>query len=247
MVIVAHKKSVVYYNKPFYIGFSILDISKYIMYDYYYNVLRKYFIEYAKVQLLYSDTDSFILKIKSSDILQDLENLSPTFDFSNLPPKHKLFDPTKKSKLFHFKEEFGMLPILRYVSLGSKVYALQTICCHDFNINLPCSCRLSKSNNNNFIKQHDFSYSDKLTLKGVSKMAKNQFTFEDYLFCLQNQRAQRTDDFRITSKCQQISSNIIRKIALSGFMDKRYVLDCGIHTVPFSLDNSSRCYETECN
>ena len=64
MVIVAHKKLVVYYNKPFYIGFSILDISKYIMYDYYYNVLRKYFIEYRKVQLLYSDTDSFILKIK---------------------------------------------------------------------------------------------------------------------------------------------------------------------------------------
>ena len=81
----------------------------------------------------------------------------------------------------------------------------------------------------------------------MSKIAKNQFTFEDYLFCLQNQRAQRTDDFRITSKCQQISSNIIRKIALSGFMDKRYVLDCGIHTVPFSLDNNSRCYEPECN
>ena len=40
MVIVAHKKLVVYYNKPFYIGFSILDISKYIMYDYYYNILE---------------------------------------------------------------------------------------------------------------------------------------------------------------------------------------------------------------
>ena len=65
------------------------------MYDYYYNVLRKYFIEYTKVQLLYSDTDSFILKIKSSDIHQDLENLSPTFDLSNLPPKQKLFDATK--------------------------------------------------------------------------------------------------------------------------------------------------------
>ena len=248
MVIVAHKKLVVYYNKPFYIGFSVLNISKYIMYDYYYNVLRKYFIEYRKVQLLYSDTDSFILKIKSSDIHQDLENLSPTFDFSNLPPKHKLFDSSKKSKLFHFKEEFGMLPILRYVSLGSKVYALQTVCCHEFNPHLPCRCRLSKpNNNNNFLKQREFPHSDKLTLKGVSKMAKSQFTFEDYLYCLQNQRAQRTDDFRITSKCQQISSNIIRKIALSGFMDKRYVLDCGIHTVPFSLDNNSRCYEPGCN
>ena len=100
-----------------------------------------------------------------------------------------------------------MLPILRYVSLGSKVYALLTVCCHDLNPNLSCKCRLSKPNNsNNFLKQHEFSRSDKLTLKGVSKIAKNQFTFEDYLYCLQSQSAQRTDDFRVTSKCQQISS-----------------------------------------
>ena len=45
----------------------------------------------------------------------------------------------------------------------------------------------------------------------MSKIAKNKFTLEDYLFCLQNQRAQRTDDFRTTSKCQQIFSNNIRK------------------------------------
>ena len=77
--------------------------------------------------------------------------------------------------------------------------------------------------------------------------SKNQLTFEDYLFCLPNQRAQRTDDFRITSKCQQIFSNSMRTIALSGLMDKRYVLDCGIHTVPFSFDNISGCYEPECN
>ena len=101
-------------------------------------------------------------------------------------------------------------------------YALQTVYCHDCNSHLPCRCRLSKpNNNNNFLKQREFPHSDKLTLKGVSKMAKSQFTFEDYLYCLQNQRGQRTDDFRITYKCQQISSNIIRKIALSGFMDKR--------------------------
>ena len=61
MVIVAHKKSAVFYNKPYCIGFSILDISKYIMYDYYYNVLRKYFVDYTRVQLLYSDTDSLLM------------------------------------------------------------------------------------------------------------------------------------------------------------------------------------------
>ena len=247
MVIVTHRKSVVYYNKPYYIGFSILDISKYIMYDYYYNVLRQYFVEYEKVQLLYSDTDSFVLKIRSEDIFSDLKCLSPTFDFSNLPPNHYLFDATKKSKLFHFKEEFGLLPILRFVSLGSKVYAIQTVCCNDFNLQVPCKCSANICNNIDTKNQHNLSCTDKLTLKGVSKLSQKQFTFENYLFCLQNQRAQRTLDFRIQSKCQQLSSNIIQKIALSGFSDKRFIFDCGIHTAPFSLNNCSRCYEDECN
>ena len=94
-----------------------------------------------------------------------------------------------------------------------------------------------QSDHQPFISDSDFR------VKGVSKLSKEQFTFENYLFCLQNQRAQRTLDFRIQSKCQQLSSNIIQKIGLSGFSDIRFIFDCGIHTAPFSLNNCSRCYE----
>ena len=69
-------KEIVYYDKPYYIGFSILDISKYIMYHYYYNVLRKYFDNHSNLQVLYSDTDSFILKIKTNNLIDDLRNLN---------------------------------------------------------------------------------------------------------------------------------------------------------------------------
>ena len=98
----------------------------------------------------------------------------PPHSILNLPPKNKLFDSSKKSKLFHFKEEFGMLPILRYVSGGSKACALQTVYCHDIKPNLSCRCRLSKPNNNNnnnndFLKQYEFPHSDKLTPNGVIK------------------------------------------------------------------------------
>ena len=72
LVIVMQQKSLVYYDKPYYIGFSILDISKYIMYYYYYKVLRKYFEDYNKLQVLYSDTDSLILKIKTDSLTADL-------------------------------------------------------------------------------------------------------------------------------------------------------------------------------
>ena len=49
-------------DKPIYIGTSILDLSKSLMYDYYYNNLKSKYKD--NVSLLYMDTDSFILEIK---------------------------------------------------------------------------------------------------------------------------------------------------------------------------------------
>ena len=132
MVIVTHKKSCVFHNKPFYVGYSILELSKMVMYSFYYKVLKSYYPEPDSLRLLYSDTDSLLLSIETSDLLGDLKALEEVFDFSNLPSNHSLYDDSKRSKLFHFKEEFGLLPILRFVSLGSKVYSIQTVCCHDY-------------------------------------------------------------------------------------------------------------------
>ena len=61
LVIVSLKQTYVFFNKPFYIGFSILDISKTLMYDMYFLVLKKYYEK--DVSLIYSDTDSFIIKV----------------------------------------------------------------------------------------------------------------------------------------------------------------------------------------
>ena len=246
MVIVTQRKTLVYYNKPYYIGFSILDISKCIMYEYFYNVLRYYFNDFNCVQLMYSDTDSFILKIKSDNLINDLRNLSSTFDFSNLPNEHPLYDNSKRSKLFHFKEEFGLLPILRLASLGSKVYSIQSACCHNFMSHLPGKCKRNISKVMEKDENNKFAFSDKLIMKGVSKYAKSKFTFHDYFLCLQNQVAQRAIDFRIQSKNHQLSSTIIQKVALSGFCDKRYILQCGVHSIPYNYNNSDTCYAEEC-
>ena len=88
MVIVSQRKTQVYYNKPYYVGFSILDISKVLMHDYLYNILRPVYLNSESVQVLYSDTDSFILKIQSKTIISDLTRLKPSFDYSNLPIDH---------------------------------------------------------------------------------------------------------------------------------------------------------------
>ena len=65
VVIVSQRKTLVYYNKPYYVGFPILDIPKFLMYDYFYNILRTFYSGTERLQVLCSDTDSFILKIQS--------------------------------------------------------------------------------------------------------------------------------------------------------------------------------------
>ena len=244
LVIVMQHKEIVYYDKPYYIGFSILDISKYIMYHYYYNVLRKYFDNHSNLQVLYSDTDSFILKIKTNNLIDDLRNLKQTFDFSNLSKTHPLYDISKKSQLFHFKEEFGLLPILRFVSLGSKVYCLETVCCHQYESHHNQHCK-----NNLCCKQSEYNFltHDKLVLKGITKVSKNNFTFQDYFSCLTKQISKKVTDYRIQSKKQEITSTLVKKVALTTFCDKRYILDCGIHTRPYSTNNNSVCGANECN
>ena len=57
-------------DKPIYIGTTILYLSKSLMYDYYYNNLKSKYKDY--VSLLYMDTDSFILEIKTSDVCEDM-------------------------------------------------------------------------------------------------------------------------------------------------------------------------------
>ena len=67
-------------NRPIYVGMSILDLSKHLMYDFYYNQLKK---QYPECSLLYTDTDSFILKIETADIYKDIEKNIDFYDTSN--------------------------------------------------------------------------------------------------------------------------------------------------------------------
>lgn len=52
-----HNK-VIHFCKPIYIGFTILELSKYHMYDYHYNVMKRHYG--ARISLLYTDTGMYI-------------------------------------------------------------------------------------------------------------------------------------------------------------------------------------------
>ena len=77
-------KEKVIFDKPIYLGFSVLELSKLLMYEFYYHKLQPYYNN--KIKLHYMDTDSFILSIKTGDLINDLEYFKDDFDFSELDP-----------------------------------------------------------------------------------------------------------------------------------------------------------------
>ena len=68
-------------NKPIYLGMSILDISKTLMYEFWYYIKPKY---QDKAKLCYMDTGSFVIYIKTEDLNKDIANdVEEWFDTSN--------------------------------------------------------------------------------------------------------------------------------------------------------------------
>ena len=65
------KKTKVKMNKPLYLGMSILDMSKTLMYEFWYDYLKPKYKDKAK--LYYMDTDSFVIYIFTEDFFEDIE------------------------------------------------------------------------------------------------------------------------------------------------------------------------------
>ena len=59
---------------------TILEYAKLVMFGYYHNVIKKSFGE--RVKLLYSDTDSFVIELRTRDLYADLSAISHTLDTS---------------------------------------------------------------------------------------------------------------------------------------------------------------------
>ena len=80
------KNSLVKMNKPFYVGNAVLELSKFHMYNFHYNVMKPVFND--RIQLLYTDTDSLMYEIESGDLYAELgvAGKKGWFDFSNFPP-----------------------------------------------------------------------------------------------------------------------------------------------------------------
>ena len=171
-------------NKPIIGGACILDLSKWLMYDFFYNVVQSKYGQ-DNVKLLFTDTDSLFMEISTQDLYKDIyddKQLRTHFDFSDYPtylyeeiqPAEYVYNSDEyiedrtpsfyynqflhnnenKKIIGKFKDEC-FSPILEYVGLASKMYSF-------------------KMTNDN----------EKKTAKGVSSWEiKKNIKFDDYKKC----------------------------------------------------------------
>ena len=118
------KKQKIKVNKPVYLGMSILDISKRLMYKFWYDYVKPKYEDRAK--LCYTGTDSFIIHIITEDFYRYIaDDLKKWFDISNYVEKIKKPLPIGKNKRVYgfFKDELGGKIMKELVALRAKTYA----------------------------------------------------------------------------------------------------------------------------
>ena len=116
------EKTKIKMNNPVYVGFSILEISKTLMYEFWCDYMKPKYGD--KVKLCYMDTDSFIMHIKTEDFYKDIaDDVEKRFDTSNYEVNRPL--PTgKNEKLIGLMEdELGGKIMTEYVALRQKTYS----------------------------------------------------------------------------------------------------------------------------
>ena len=120
-----HMKRVkIKFDKPIYVGFCILDLSKTLMYDFHYNYIVKKYGQ--KQKFLFTDTDSLACEKNTEDFYQDIcSDVEEKFDTSNYAKNHPSGIETgcNKKVICKMKDECGGKQISEFVGLRAKMYS----------------------------------------------------------------------------------------------------------------------------
>ena len=196
------KKQSISWTKPTIVGASILELPKLFMMDFHYNVMK---IK-TECTLFYSDTNSFIYKIKSPNFYQDFaENsrLRSHFDLSNFPENHQLHNRSNEKTVLKFKDELAGTPIEEFCALKSILYSIIA------------------------------GQNVKMSARGTKKYAQTKLTHEMLRKTLQKGDLLRLENIKFSSEKHQIQTVCVNKIALGAYDDKRYINTDRTTTIPF--------------
>jgi hypothetical protein len=204
LVAVHMRRTSVRLKKPTYLGMSILDISKTLMYDFHYNYIKPKYGNNAK--LLFTDTDSLCYEITTEDFYKDIsEDVHERFDTINIDKDHPSGIPTgiNKKVIGMMKSETGSKQIEEFAGLRAKLYAYKMA--EDEGEEKKC--------------------------KGVKKTTiRKEITFNNYKECLFSGEKQWRGMNVFRSRLHEIYTERIVKVAQSASDDKRIICKDGIHT-----------------
>ena len=124
------KKTKVKMNKPIYLGLSILEINKILMYEFWYDYMKPKYGD--NVKLCYMDTDSFIMHIKTEDFYKDIaDDIEKRFDTSNYEVDRPLPTRNNKKVIGLMKDELGGKIMTEFVVLRPKTCSHLTDYCEE--------------------------------------------------------------------------------------------------------------------
>ena len=197
-------QTVVTLDKPVYCGFAILESSKLIMYQIFYDVIRK---QWPTARLLFTDTDSLMIEVTTETLQDDLRNIKQHMDFSNLDPGHQLYSTENKDVPGKFKSEVKDADVAEFIGLRSKMYSIKLANGKDKYKKAAAGVKKSVAQT----KLTHNMFGD--TLNNLSKTITPQKFF----------RSHNHDMFLIN----------IEKTSLSAYDDKRYILPDNISTLSY--------------
>ena len=228
VVVVQSVKRKLVLNKPIACGFVVLENAKFIMGDFWYNTLKPMYGN--KINLLLSDTDSFIYGVETEDGYEDLYNIRHKLDLSGYDKSTSLgkyHDPKNKKIPGMFSDERPTEIIKEVIALKPKMYSLLTQ-------KLKCEHRHDRGK-----CSKDCLEKTSITAKGITKSAQRSISHENYRECLNfrddpfNKGNTLTTIKSIRSFEHKIYSLSIRKRGLSAYDDKKYITYDGIRTLSY--------------
>jgi hypothetical protein len=226
------QKTKVKLNKPVYLGQTILDDSKYLMYDFHYNFMLKH-IPRDQIWLLFTDTDSLCYYITNYDVQMLMKDNSEYFDLSEYPKDHPLFDETNKKVIGKFKNE-SIKEITEFVGLRAKLYAYTV---EGVEVKPPITCELCEiegKSEQSHVAAVDVKSTQHMKCKGVKKSVVQQsLNIDKYRDVLLNRGIQSVSQNSIRSYSHQLYTETVTKTALSSRDDKVYICDDNINTRNF--------------
>ena len=210
-------KKTVKMNKPLYLGMSILDIRKTLMYEFWYDYVKSKYKDKAK--LCYMDTDSFVINIFTEDFFEDINNdVERLLDTSNYDKNEKrlLSIGMNKKVISLFKDQLGGKIMKEFCGLKAKTYA--------------------------YLMDDD---NEKKKAKRIKKcVIKQRLMFENYKDSLFNNKTILKPQLRFKSNHHNVYKEDVNKIALNSNDNKRLQTFDRVTTYPYETNTFKVC-ETE--